>query len=209
MSSGQAVEVFDDVGNTAEAELIVGPDSVIARVKAVQSHQPRGPRIVVASAIPKATRADWLIEKLSELGVDTFIPLATARSVVVPEGKNKFDRWNRLAAESAKQSNRSGVMKIEPLTRVDQAMQAAVNNGVGWHLSTDTSSPRIIRRLSELDGAKSITLFIGPEGDWSPEEVARFNSLDIRPTGLTRTILRVETAAVTATAVVASYLASI
>jgi 16S rRNA (uracil1498-N3)-methyltransferase len=209
LTSGQAVALFDDAGNTADAELLVSADSVIARVNCVRSPRQRGPRIIVASAIPKTTRADWLIEKLSELGVDTFVPLATARSVVVPEGKNKFDRWNRLAAESAKQSNRNGVMKIEPLTRVDQAMQTATSDGPGWHLSTDMSSPRITRRLSELDAAKSVTLFIGPEGDWSPGEVARFKDLDIRPTGLTRTILRVETAAVTATAVVASYLASI
>ena len=46
---------------------------------------------------PKANRADWMVEKLSELGVDQFIPLAAARSVVLPEGKNKLERWQRLS----------------------------------------------------------------------------------------------------------------
>src|SRR5687767_15989799 len=93
------------------------------RVGSVDEAGPRGLDWTIAAAVPKGDRADWMVEKLSELGVEEFIPLASARSVVLPEGRNKRERWVRIATEAAKQSRRGGVMRVGELTPVAEALK--------------------------------------------------------------------------------------
>ena len=109
---GSSVELFDDAGSVAEAIVTqLDPAGVRVRFKAIRRQA--GGELIVASAVPKGDRADWMIEKLSELGVSLFIPLQTKRSVVHPTGSGKRDGWVRIATESAKQSRRAGVMQID------------------------------------------------------------------------------------------------
>ena len=204
LNPGTAVEVFDDAGNIGIGTLDeVSEIRVTVRIDSIQAAPTNSMRLIVASAIPKASRGDWMVEKLSELGVDAFIPLATQRSVVLPEGKNKLDRWQRLANEAAKQSHRIGVMRIASLTLLPDAIESAMARGAGWYFSTHPDAPTIGEMIPRLS-AEAITLFIGPEGGWTPEEQERFATAKVVGVSLTRTILRVETAAIAASAIVAS-----
>jgi 16S rRNA (uracil1498-N3)-methyltransferase len=162
-------------------------------------------RLSIAAAVPKAARADWMIEKLGELGVEAFVPLITRRSVVSPKGSAKNERWNRLAAESARQSGRAGVMRIEPLTDLARLMERAGAEGIViWHLSLVENSVSIFELVRTLPPVLSV--LVGPEGGWSPEESAAFAAAGIAGARLTGTVLRVETAAVAAAAVIQSAL---
>jgi 16S rRNA (uracil1498-N3)-methyltransferase len=156
--------------------------------------------VIIASAVPKGDRADWMIEKLSELGVSRFIPLATARSVVHPKGAGKLDRWRRIATESAKQSRRAGVLQIEPLTALDRFTESLESPAV--FLSTDPKAPPILSCSSFILHPSSLCLLIGPEGGWTDDEMAAFARRNLTAAKLTETILRVETAAVVAAAIV-------
>src|SRR5947209_14535185 len=107
-----------------------------------------------------------MVEKLSELGTAAFVPLITARGVVLPGGKNKRERWVRIATESAKQSRRGGVMRIDELTSVKgllsgRAAQPAEAGGAGF-LSTESSATPIASLFEPYVG--NITLLVGPEG---------------------------------------------
>jgi 16S rRNA (uracil1498-N3)-methyltransferase len=178
----------------------VSPGGVLAEVGEIR-RQRSAVELTIASAVPKAARADWMIEKLSELGVARFIPLATARSVVHPEGKNKIERWERLAAESAKQSKRPGVMAIDPLTPLLTVLDRAGASRAAY-LSTGAGAvPAVAAFRPPLT---SILLLIGPEGGWSAEEQAGFDGRALTAVSLGATILRVETAAIAAAAVVAA-----
>ena len=116
---GDVIELFDAAGRTAEATIeVADADGVSVRVDAIVEPTAGEVELIVATAVPKADRADWLVEKLSELGTAKWIPLKTARSVVHPAGEAKFDRWRRIAVEAAKQSRRVGVMEIGPLNDV-------------------------------------------------------------------------------------------
>jgi 16S rRNA (uracil1498-N3)-methyltransferase len=158
--------------------------------------------VVIASAVPKGNRADWMVEKLSELGVSRFIPLQSERSVVLPAGKGKYERWRRIAEESAKQSRRAGVMQIDELTQLEVLLTPRRGEGAGGvFLSTEPDAPPIASCSSFLVHPSAF-LFIGPEGGWSPDEIARMKSANLTATKLTGTILRVETAAVVAAAIV-------
>ena len=194
LAEGTAVEVFDDAGATAQGTIIALDPTVIVRVERVAPAKVAERQITIASAVPKGERTDWMIEKLSELGCHRFIPLATARSVVLPEGKNKRDRWVRIATESARQSRRAGVMRIEPLMPLRQAIETSQDSLVGY-LSTAVSANPI---MGVLNDTRDMILFIGPEGGWTDEEVEMFNRLGVRALKLTSTVLRVETAAVAA-----------
>jgi 16S rRNA (uracil1498-N3)-methyltransferase len=212
LPSGATVEVFDDAGHVASGELVIEDEGdVWVKVRAFEdgAASSRGTqiRLTIASAVPKGERADWMVEKLSELGVAEFIPLAAARSVVLPEGKNKRERWVRIAAESAKQSRRAGVMRVGELTPVDvvvERVRSSTDESAGWYFSTAEAAQPVARIASDLRSNQSVVAFIGPEGGWSDEEVARFAAARLTPARLTSTVLRVETAAVAAAAVIAS-----
>ncbi len=211
LNDGDEVELFDDEGGSATGVLrFDGPHGAAVRVERLAAKAVNATRQQwsVASAVPKGERADWMVEKLSELGARAFIPLATARSVVHPEGRNKHDRWVRIATESAKQSRRPGVMRIDALTPLAQAVNAvaagsAPGQSAGWCLSTgDPATP--IASAFAGHACPSLTLFIGPEGGWTPDELARMTAAGFLQVRLTHTVLRVETAALAAGAIVAA-----
>ncbi|MBC8107067.1 MAG: 16S rRNA (uracil(1498)-N(3))-methyltransferase [Anaerolineae bacterium] len=198
LESGDELELFDSSGQTALATIDQIDSSavfVIVDERELKLAAPSGVSITIASAVPKGDRADWMIEKLSEVGVARFIPLITARSVVLPVGKNKRERWQRIAKESAKQSRRSGVMQIDELTPLKTAIGA--DSSSRYFLSTDAQATPILHALSV---AEAIAFFIGPEGGWTDNEIATMRSAGMDGLRLTSTILRVETAAVVAAA---------
>jgi len=201
LTQGTEIEIFDASGTTAIATLIhCTPHQVTVRTGSIHPSASATLQWTIASAIPKASRADWMIEKLSELGTAQFIPLITARSVVHPKGETKIDRWQRLATESAKQSRRIGVMQIHPPTQLKDALQENA-----WYLSpTPDAIPIPDAFQSKIENQKSkipLTLFVGPEGGWSPDEEQLFKSKNLTPVALTATILRIETAAIAAASV--------
>ena len=206
LGSGDAVELFDDAGTTARGTIVSSaPAGVVVRVEA-PSAATAGDiaiRLTVAAAVPKGDRADWMIEKLSELGAERFVPLATARSVVLPEGKNKRERWMRIATEAAKQSRRRGVMRIEELTKLEEALTDATGAGACWHLSTAAGATPVLDLVGQVS-PRALTAFVGPEGGWTDEEMAQFESAGARGVKLTPTVLRVETAAVAIAAILGS-----
>lgn len=208
MEAGGEIEVFDSAGRHAHAVIArCTADEVVVRVDAVEQPAVGGLRWMIASAVPKGPRADWMIEKLSELGTAAFVPLKTDRSVVLPEGQGKHQRWQRLAAESAKQSRRAGVMSIAELTGVDAFVRAM--RGAGWFFSTDPQAVSVGEAMrswerssqaGRLDEAspRELNFLIGPEGGWTEREVNLFRKAGLTGVSLGDTILRVETAAVAA-----------
>ena len=206
LRSGAPIEVFDDSGKTADAVLVgEGIGDLAVRIEQVREPTHRA-QWTIAAAIPKGERADWMVEKLSELGTAKFIPLAAERSVVLPEGKNKPQRWTRIATESAKQSRRQGVMEIAPLTSVADviALLRPPHEPIdAWYLSTASGALPINKALQQRKH-DSLLLVIGPEGGWTNSEMDLFQAAGMLDVSLTHTILRIETAAVAAAAVVAS-----
>ena len=204
LADGAAVEVFDDAGAVGRGVLILSEGDVLVRVEPEELVPPTntGLALVVAAAVPKGDRADWMVEKLSELGVAEFVPLAAARSVVLPGGRGKRDRWLRIATEAAKQSRRAGVMRVGELTKLEAALGACDRP---WFLATEAAAAPVgIRQaLDSVEPGTGLCAFIGPEGGWADEELRLFAAAGAVAVRLTDTILRVETAAVAVAAVVA------
>jgi len=177
LSAGDRVTVFDPRESwSGEIESTAGPVTVrlLERLAA-----PAIPRVIVAAAVPKGARLDWMIEKLAELGVSEFVPVRFARSVTEP-GEGKRKRLEKIAVAAAKQSG-APVMKISPEKGVDQLPVDAILASPG---SSDVVPP----------GGGCVV--VGPEGGLTRAEESRFP----RRCSLGPTILRIETAAVIAAA---------
>jgi 16S rRNA (uracil1498-N3)-methyltransferase len=141
----------------------------------------------VAAPLPKGDRAHFLLEKLTELGVTSFIPLRTRRSVVHP-GEGKRDKLERIVIEASKQCGRNRLLEIEPL--------------VDWGIYCSQQDLPAVRWLAHRGGTdrleagpRDTVLAVGPEGGFTDEEIeaARQNGWSLVDLG--PTTLRVETAA--------------
>ena len=203
---GDNVELFDSEGQTAAGPIVQLNPTVAVQITAIAPPLTRA-QIIVASAVPKGNRADWMIEKLAEIGVDRFIPLKTARSVVHPEGIGKLERWQRLASEAAKQSHRTGTLEISPLTAVTALVHDIQSeNAARWFLTTHPPALVFAAAVQTLEVDRAAYLLIGPEGGWTDQEEDAFRAVGFTAVALTPSILRIETAALIAAGAVASWL---
>lgn len=202
---GTEVELFDDDGTVARGTIHrLESGNVVVQVDRIEPPPARPFSWIVASAVPKGQRADWMIEKLSELGTAGFVPLVTQRAVVLPEGKGKTGRWERIAAESAKQSRRRDVMRIEELTPLAAAARLC---DVAWVLSTAPGAVPISQAVAQLPPEGQLMLLVGPEGGWTDDELDMVTRDGVVAVSLGPTVLRIETAAIAA-AVIAALQAS-
>ena len=197
LGAGDEIEVFDESGLRGWGKLVAAGDGIEVEVEQIESPVVKGCRLAIASALPKGARADWMIEKLSEIGVQAFVPIISQRSVVEPRGTGKIERWKRIAAEAARQSGRIGVMRIDDPVQLEQAIGSG-----DWYLSFQDDAVPIMKLTANLP--QELRVFVGPEGGWSAEEVADFARKQARSVRLTSTVLRVETAAVVAAGIIAS-----
>jgi 16S rRNA (uracil1498-N3)-methyltransferase len=212
LTSGTVIEVFDDAGAVAQGSIVRLDPCVGVKIEQIMQPSPVAIELTVASAIPKGERADWMIEKLSELGVWRFIPLLASRSIVLPQGSSKRQRWERLANESARQSRRAGVMQIDPLTSLDELLKSrGATDQTTFFLSTETDAEPILRATATLASQqrRKLRLLIGPEGGWTDDEIQRFAKAGMTGLKLTSTVLRIETAAVASASVVLCWAAAV
>jgi 16S rRNA (uracil1498-N3)-methyltransferase len=155
--------------------------------------EPRSePELTVAFAPVKGERPEWVVQKLTELGIDRIVPLRSERSVVRwtgSRGHATVARLRRVAREAAAQSRRVWLPEISDTVRFDD-------------LSTLGKPGEVV--LAQLSGARPTlaqrVVAVGPEGGWSSEEL----SSGLPTVGFGLSVLRAETAAVTAGALLAS-----
>ena len=195
---GDRVTLFNGDGREYPAEVIaVDRKRATLHVTAVLDTDRESPvRLTVAAALPKGDRADFLVEKLTELGVAYFIPLVTLRSVVVPKATT-VEKLARVVIEASKQCGRNRLMTVGPPMAWRDFL--ARRDGLQLLLHTTDGAP-----LPAGDFAGGVTVAVGPEGGFAPGEVADAVAAGRVVLGLGPRVLRVETAAVVAAAWVQS-----
>jgi 16S rRNA (uracil1498-N3)-methyltransferase len=145
-------------------------------------------RLEVAAPLPKGDRGDFLIEKLTELGVSRFVPLRTGRSIVHPR-ETRIDKLERAVIESSKQCNRNVLMEIGPLTSWDDYCSNSELPLVKF-LGHPGGEP-----ISSAELGADLAVAVGPEGGFTDEEVSAATIAGWRAIDLGPRVLRVETAA--------------
>jgi len=192
--------IFDAKGNEYNSIIEeILDESVSFRIKSKHKIFPsKGSWITVACAIPKNSKMDNIVDKLTQLGVDRIIPLETQRVVIKLDEHKKIlrqKRWEKIAQNASRQSQRSRLPIIEPIKNIKEILSK--REDFDLKLIPTLLGPRIyLREIMGKAKYKNILVFIGPEGDFSPHEVDLAKRAGCIPISLGELVLRVETAAV-------------
>jgi 16S rRNA (uracil1498-N3)-methyltransferase len=189
---GEEVEVFDALGKNYLARFESAES--IAILRETENREPRTANHLAISII-QLEKFEFVLQKGTELGVRSFIPLITDRiEVRIERLRGKEERWKKIVLEAVKQSGRSQIPSIEPATKFDDAI---AREGTKIVFDADVQT-------GHRPPATKTTLFIGPEGGFSERELelARDSGASFERLGPRR--LRAETAAIVALAIVAA-----
>ena len=191
------VELFDGRGALATAII----SSVIGRKVALHVQQlqmlPRAkrPRIVIAAAVSKGDRLDWLIGKCTELDVDHICPVLFDRTVKQPKNINIVQRWQNISIAAAKQSRRLFLPRIEPPAKITDLLNSLKQDYTTCQILLGSLSPQAENLFQLFPLHTDVIAFIGPEGGLTNQEESLLRQYDAKNVRLTDTILRSETAA--------------
>jgi 16S rRNA (uracil1498-N3)-methyltransferase len=157
--------------------------------------------LIVGLSIVRFERMEWAIEKLTELGVARMIPLITRRSEkhLVQAAAKRSERWRKISREAAQQSRRSQVPEISDPMSVKDCIGES-QHALRFILSEEERVRSLWESLMTTDRdaapSKEIYTAIGPEGGWTPEELASWMESGWQSVSLGSNILRTETAAI-------------
>lgn len=152
----------------------------------------------------KADKFEWVLQKGTELGASSFVPVISARSVVRPAAalRKKYDRWHAILREAAEQCGRATLPALgEPLDWADAITAAHGLRLLAWEETADHSERRglgaTVAETSTTDAAapRSLSLLLGPEGGLTAAEVHAARAVGWQVVSLGPRILRAETAA--------------
>src|SRR5271168_573789 len=165
--------------------------------------------ITLVLAVFKFDRMEWAIEKCTELGVSRIIPVIARRTDAHLAGASakRAERWQRIARQAAEQSRRTAPPEITAPIKIAEALDLPATLRIVLAESEDQVLLRDV--VKPNTGEHGILLAVGPEGGWTEGELQSFRQAGWTSASLGNTILRAETAAIAATAVVASALCSI
>jgi 16S rRNA (uracil1498-N3)-methyltransferase len=201
LSVGDEVIVCDDAGKDCICSIDnITTKEVRLKIKEKNLLHPTETKLAVACAIPRKGKMDDIVDKLTQLGVDGIIPMQTARVIALPSESartGKVERWQRIARSASEQSQRNSIPVISPITEFNTVLSSSRNFDLRLVLAL---SPRTvnIREIVVNNIPESICLLIGPEGDFTPEEISSAQKAGFIPTSLGSRVLRVETAAIAA-----------
>jgi 16S rRNA (uracil1498-N3)-methyltransferase len=193
---GQLYELSDgEKVRLGRIETVTRDRIEFALIEEIVSPQPSLDLTLLLSVV-KFDALEWAIEKATELGVSTIVPLAAARSekALLVAAAKRADRWTKILIEASQQSRRVRVPRLAPLMRPEQAFNAH-GTGACVMLSEKSAAPPLREVLAGQAAMKAV-LAIGPEGGWTDDELAVATRAFFREASLGNLILRTETAVI-------------
>ena len=210
IGQGATIRVFTGEGDEFEGTVRrADPERSVIRIdrQVKDAGDDSMPALTLAFAPPKGGRADFLVEKATELGVERLQPLLCERLEHFPPGKadKRCSRWERKVTEAAKQSRRAVVPKVEAPLALERYMQdtQAETHLVGRVVAQTRSLWAELGSVEEPTGA--IAVVIGPAGGFTARELSFMNQAGWRGFSLGPHTLRTETAAIAALACISAW----
>ncbi|MGA2138034.1 MAG: 16S rRNA (uracil(1498)-N(3))-methyltransferase [Verrucomicrobiia bacterium] len=194
---GDTLNVFDGRGHEAQARIAeITKDSVRLTILQHSNTPPLPCRITLAQAIPKKSM-DLIVQKATELGVTSIVPLVSERSVVkLDEDSKRIERWHEIALEACKQCGNNWLPEIQPPRKSREFLNSPGQFDLKLIASLQPDSKPLKKILGESTAPKSVLILIGPEGDFTPAELGLAKSAGCLPLSLGPLVLRADTAAI-------------
>jgi 16S rRNA (uracil1498-N3)-methyltransferase len=207
LAPGDPITLFDDSGWEHEA-VIRALGAQQGELEILRSYQPEREsplQIALAVALTKGEKMDFIVEKATELGVQTIIPFVSSYSIPrLDESKivKRGERWQKIALSAAKQCGRTRMPEISTVFEYRKLLDDALPQTlklIFWEKEQQRSLYQVHEQRRDVE---AVLIVIGPEGGFTAEEAQMAQRQGFEPVELGRRILRAETAAVTAIALV-------
>lgn len=203
LNPGDRILVFDDTGRNGEAVITeTTHDRVAARVESLDDSGRELPsRVTLAAACPKGRRLDGMLQKLCELGAAEWVPLQSRRAQPVPPS-NRLARMKKIVIEAAKQCGRGAVPVLSAPSTPEQLCASFTD-----YQKVVVAAPEAGETLLAVAGSWTtlpdrVLILVGPEGGFTGDEMDLMRKHGAVPVSLGMHVLRIETAAAAAMAVV-------
>lgn len=193
-------------GNTYTCSIqSIESDKVTAKIIKKNKNSNESPvKIHLFQSLPKSTKMETILQKSTELGVFSFYPITTERSIIKIEEKKegkKLERWKSIVLEAAKQSKRDLVPQINSILTFKEALDQLKGKMiiVPYELENNMGIKDVLENIQKLE---EICLFIGPEGGFEQVEIDQLVKIGAKIVSLGPRILRTETAGPTACGII-------
>ncbi len=204
---GDSFHAFDETGQRYRMRILEATSRSI-RAEVLEEWPPEPPPgvpITLLVGLPKADKMDFLLEKATELGCSRVIVFRSSRTIPRPgpdEGRGRLLRWERVALSAAKQCGSARIPEVTGVVPLSRALSLAADAEGKVILYEGEKGTGLKEILSRLDRPNGVAVLVGPEGGFSEDEVREAEAAGYTRAGLGNRILRVETAAVAAVAIV-------
>ncbi|HAM70556.1 MAG TPA: hypothetical protein DCM86_02820 [Verrucomicrobiales bacterium] len=208
----EVVEVLDGVGNRFTCRVTSARKTrVEMEVLSKESVPPPPFQVTLLAGIPKGQLLDGIVEQATELGVRRIVPLMTERGNVrfdPAAGRAKQSKWQVTALEAIKQCGSLWVPEVAAPTHFHHALDSIPATELSLVASLHAGAVEVGAALSGGGTPARVSIWIGPEGDFTPGELERLIARGARPITLGSHVLRCPTAAIASVAIVAHELRS-
>lgn len=199
MKPGERMTLCDETGVEYETVLLLAGERVECEVLSSKPSENEPPyEAVVYQALVKGDRFDTVLMKATELGASKIVPVASARCTVRLEPKEyakKRERWQRIAAEAAKQCGRGRIPEVTDPIPFRRALEEAARADLPLFCYEGEGTRPLPSHFEACADPRTVSVVIGPEGGFEEAEAEAAGSLGMKMTGLGKRILRTETAA--------------
>ena len=161
-------------------------------------------KVKLYQGMPKGTKMELILQKLTEIGVDEIVLVQTKRSVTKIDNKKedkKLERWERIIYEAAKQSKRGKIPTLRGVLSFNEALKDMENNDLNLCPYENERTISIKEGLKN-SSPNTVGIFVGPEGGFEEDEIEKIQNIDGKVVSLGPRILRTETASVVASSIV-------
>lgn len=161
-------------------------------------------KVKLYQGMPKGTKMELILQKLTEIGVDEIVLVQTKRSVTKIDNKKedkKIERWERIIYEAAKQSKRGKIPTLTGVLTFNEALEDMKGNDLNL-CPYENERTVVIKEAIKGKQINNIGIFVGPEGGFEEEEIEKIQNIDGQVVSLGPRILRTETASVVASSIV-------
>lgn len=207
VEAGQRFEISDN--QSVYLAEIEGFKTNLVSFRVLEKVEAEAPpaRLILLAALIKFDRFEWIVEKATELGVESIVPVEAERSEKGLEkaAAKRVERWRRIVLESSQQSRRARLPEIAAVLGFDEALQTPARHR--YFLDEEQGAPPLLSalpRAEERAPADVVGLLVGPEGGWVEDERAAARAHGWSSVSLGPQILRTDTAAIAALAVLLS-----
>lgn len=185
------------------AEIInLQEEKIIGAIKEKYKEKKQQVEVTLYQGLPKADKLEWIIQKTTEIGIHSIVPVITERTIIKLEEKDKIKkltRWQKIAEVAAKQCKRSDIPQIENIKKLEEIEQEVKEYDlffIAYEEEKANTLKYCLKRSIELGEIKKIGIFIGPEGGISEKEIEILKSYGekVECVTLGDNILRTETA---------------